>query len=443
MSVDVFYLSWALFDMAYRWFCNFGIHVNVTYVSVYKICCRDYVHSKRQKDIKTNWPFSQKTLQLCRKYNVKDVLPPFQSLDSINTPSLAKSVKEYTGSFSAEHNDVEELAADANKINSSVSEQDREFKSTTTSQSYTDISPGLKSPVLEAEVAILPGTSVVEKPESAVPVSETEIQKSPRKCRLLVKLSNIAEPKSSEDFSMLSEAMASNVCPVCKTFSSSSNTTLNAHIDQCLSGESTVKWAENSKSVKHRIKQRKMRSVVDIYATALHGTLEDLDRRNGTNWASNMGSTAQDVEVFAEEKNETISLVYTENKSENSNEESAAYIDSCGTKVVANKNENNEESAVYIDSSGTKVRILSKFSDGPSSSAGKCNNFPRKVGQKVKARNFLSSKKYLVNNQKTSKCPPEVCHFLLIGLYCRSDQVILCIHLLIPGLCLPFFVLLM
>jgi hypothetical protein len=39
--------------------------------------CRDYVFTTPSKDIKTNWPFSLKNLQLCSKHGVKDVLPPF------------------------------------------------------------------------------------------------------------------------------------------------------------------------------------------------------------------------------------------------------------------------------------------------------------------------------------------------------------------------------
>uniref|UniRef100_A0A803Q7L6 Hapless 8 n=1 Tax=Cannabis sativa TaxID=3483 RepID=A0A803Q7L6_CANSA len=87
--------------------------------------------------------------------------------------------------------------------------------------------------------------------------------------------------------------MASKVCPVCKVFSSSSNTTLNAHIDQCLSVESTSpKWTVDSstKLSRHRIKPRKTKLMVDIYATAIPCTLEDLDRRNGSNWATVVSS---------------------------------------------------------------------------------------------------------------------------------------------------------
>ncbi|KAL7103263.1 hypothetical protein ACP275_08G169200 [Erythranthe tilingii] len=114
--------------------------------------------------------------------------------------------------------------------------------------------------------------------------------------------------------------MASKVCPVCKKFTSSSNTTLNAHIDRCLSEESKVKHstADSRVTIKHIMKPRKTKLMVDIYATALSSTLEDLDRRNGTNW------TSSNLDFSAHE-------------------------------------EKNDECAVYYDSNGTKLRILSKF----------------------------------------------------------------------------------
>ncbi|KAL7088234.1 hypothetical protein ACP275_13G115600 [Erythranthe tilingii] len=165
--------------------------------------------------------------------------------------------------------------------------------------------------------------------------------------------------------------MASKVCPVCKTFSSSSNTTLNAHIDQCLSsGGPTVEWTANPKvSIKHRIKPRKTRLMVDIYETALQCTLEDLDRRNGTNWASsNSGFPAQGLKACAEEKNKAYSSV--------------------------DVGESNEKDAVYIDSKSPKIRSLSKLSDQPSSSFSKyeCGG-PSKIVEKDKCCEFVESKK--------------------------------------------------
>ncbi|KAK6149478.1 hypothetical protein DH2020_017003 [Rehmannia glutinosa] len=337
-----------------------------------KFSIRDYVLSTRAKDIKNNWPFSQKNLQLCLKYGVKDVLPPFQSLDSVKDPSIVKCAGQNSSYSDVKLSELSDPSIGRNlPVNSSGSEEDKEFPSTTTTQSCSDINsiPPLKSPT--------------EKPESAVRASnkvESNIQNTVKKSRLVVKLNNIAEQKSNEDLafdtSVISETMASKVCPVCKTFSSSSNTTLNAHIDQCLSGESTVKWTTNSKVIKHRIKPRKTRLMVDIYETALHGTLEDLDRRNGTNWASNLGFPAQDLEACAVEKNKPCSSVNIEDI--------------------------NEDGAVYIDSNGTKLRILSKLSDLPSNANASYDCGPSKLVKTDQGNKFLSSKKkkYLVQKQK-------------------------------------------
>lgn len=174
--------------------------------------------------------------------------------------------------------------------------------------------------------------------------------------------------KSKEDScgTTTESVMASKTCPICKTFSSASNTTLNAHIDQCLSVDSSVPPVSikpnkprvkpvdsavppvSSKpnkprvtsvdsavlpaSSKPRVKpQVKVKTLVDIYATAKECTLEDLDRRNGTQWAS---------------------------------------VLSCTNRVAADKCEVSKKrkaspvgvGPVYIDAKGQKLRILTEFS---------------------------------------------------------------------------------
>lgn len=349
---------------------------------------------------------------------MKDVLPPFQTLESVRNTSIGNWVAE-----DARSNSVVKLsrlsddpslknisrklvALDIENIKSSSSGEDKEDPSNTASlsRSYGNSVPLINDSCLEPEAQNLPGSSV-EIPESVIPSSskvEINTQNPVKKCKLIVKLSNIAEPKSNEESSfntfVVSETMASKVCPVCKTFTSSSNTTLNAHIDQCLSGESNVKWTTDSKVIKHRIKPRKTRLMVDIYATALSSTLEDLDRRNGTNWASNLGFPAQDLNVYTEEKDNTHSSVNREDK--------------------------NDEGAVYYDSNGTKLRILSKFSDLQSDSNAKDDSGHRKLVKRDKGSKLLSSKKNknLVQTHKILSYPhvqrssypgvdhcPEVC----------------------------------
>ncbi|KAH7859528.1 hypothetical protein Vadar_002208 [Vaccinium darrowii] len=316
-----------------------------------KFSIRDYVFSARSKDINTNWPFSQKNLQLCLKHGVKDLLPPFQPLESVGYRCIEQSTAETSlinkqnitdldgkPSFSSMASDhflsassdnpgscSQNLAVDIVDIGLEGSEgvkRDNQVQLTTNSQSHceTDSIPADKS--------------------------QSKNQTQIKKCRLVVKVgSGVADPSSNGDHVIksvaVSETMASNVCPVCRTFTSYSNTTLNAHIDQCLSPESNMGWPPNSRVIKHRIKSRKMRLMTDIYATAPYCTLEELDRRNGTNWALNTSFPTQENVDCVEEEKERVALV--------------------------NLKEKGDEGAVYIDANGTKVRILSKFNDASSS----------------------------------------------------------------------------
>ncbi|KAH7689195.1 hypothetical protein IHE45_03G081100 [Dioscorea alata] len=132
--------------------------------------------------------------------------------------------------------------------------------------------------------------------------------------------------------------MASKVCPVCKVFASTSNTTLNAHIDQCLSSDTNTNNVVTNLS-KAKVKPRKKRLMTDIYTTAPHCTLKDLDRRNGTTWASDLSFVAPASEINTEVKRPKIA------------------------RLDIKDDEN--DGAVYVDSNGIKLRILSKFNDAP------------------------------------------------------------------------------
>lgn len=344
--------------------------------------------STRGKDIKNNWPFSQKNLQLCLKHGVKDVLPPFQSLDSVGNPSTVDALR-YSDVKYPKLNNGKRPAVSIEDTNWSEFEEDKEFPSTTTTQLCADKNSALpiRNRSSEPETQYLPVPQSEKKPESKK--AENNIQSPVKKCRLVSKLnSTTGEPKSNEDSAVntvvVSESMASKVCPVCKTFTSSSNTTLNAHIDQCLSGESTVKWTASTKVIKHRIKPRKTKLMVDIYETALSCTLEDLDKRNGTNWASNMGLHPQDLEDSMEE------------------EEKKTY-------PQFDFEDMNEEGDVYIDSSGTKLRILSKPNHHPPSKLNINDSRTSHLVKRDKGIKLLSTKKkkkkHSVHNlelQKTS-----------------------------------------
>ncbi|XVF70992.1 hypothetical protein PTKIN_Ptkin11bG0206400 [Pterospermum kingtungense] len=366
------------------------------------VYCRDYVFSARSKDIKKNWPFSPKNLQLCLKHGLKDPLPPFQPLDTVRNQSIERCVVETNRienqttrtfdeepspstqhlvleSFDDAHVSNHKLVSTCTDDNSCRfrGEHENDLPSTSSvSQSDIDSVPIDKQSNLPLET----DTSVEESAEvqaaAAFKSQKTESTTRPpsKKCRLIVKFGAQSDRSSTEDFAsncpVVSESMASKVCPVCKTFSSSSNTTLNAHIDQCLSVESTPKWTVDSKLTRHRIKPRKTRLMVDVYATAKPCTLEELDKRNGTSWATPSDISGQDferLEIRDEGKKQRVPLI--------------------------NPEDTGDVGAVYVDANGTKLRILSKFNDVPSVSkpgedVGTLKSFKGGKGSK-----FFSTKK--------------------------------------------------
>lgn len=387
-----------------------------------KFSIRDYVFSTRSKDITNNWPFSQEKLQVCLKHGMTEVLPPFQPLDALrelDDPPQEKCNARLVDPEKSSNSDGKlyrpsdefvfvdsDDGCDAKKLVVSGSQGDKDFPSTTQSCSDADSAsvPTKRTPpplgsednnkknnsnnntsqeqFIAKSEAVIPPPKSSSKPEAVV-----------KKCKFIVKLSHLGHTAGvKEDAAMnnnnsymVSEAMASKVCPVCKTFSSSSNTTLNAHIDQCLclSGDSATKWPGDSRVInKHRIKPRKMRSMADIYETALHCTLEELDRRNGTNWASNSSMPpAQETQISAHKH------------------------DGGFSPPSNNSDESPNQSAVYIDANGTKLRILSKFNDPSSDCKSSDDPRPRKL---MKGGKFLLAKKkkknhHLQKQQKLSK----------------------------------------
>ncbi|KAB5521987.1 hypothetical protein DKX38_026306 [Salix brachista] len=329
---------------------------------------RDYVFKARSKDIKNSWPFSQKQLQLCLKHGVKDVLPQFQPFDTVRNQFFKRCIGETSSvekeNISKRSNSDKEASRPVNRvlldsfddtqlnnklaescvdISSCRSEEENDFPSTTTSE--INSVPDNRQPGSPLETQTLVKAAVeVEAPVT----NRTGSTSRPlaKKCRLIVKFGGSSDRSSAEDIASncttTSETMASKVCPVCKTFSSSSNTTLNAHIDQCLSVEPTPKWTADSKPTRYRIKPRKTRLMVDIYATAQYCTLEELDRRNGTSWATMSNLPAQDTQkndAPNEGKKQRVSTIHPEDAG--------------------------DVGPVYIDADGTKVRILSQFNDRP------------------------------------------------------------------------------
>ncbi|KAK4341970.1 hypothetical protein RND71_037786 [Anisodus tanguticus] len=364
-----------------------------------KFSIREYVFRTRRTDIRTNWPFSQENLQFCLKHGATDLLPPFDqsvkdnrhvnilqgcAVDNRLTDkdNIVTSEKEHVklddDPLSTSSRCIPKLVVDYRNINSSGSDRDKVFRSTITSRSCSESAERNRC---SGKVLLPPMSNK----------SGSTVQPPAKKCKLIVKFGdrNVEEENTTNSF-MVSEVMASKVCPVCKTFTSSSNTTLNAHIDQCLSGESsTVKWTANPKVIKqYKIKPRKMRLMVDIYETAKCCTLEDLDRRNGTNWASNPRLYIRETEVPTVEKLEKAPPVSVE--------------------CTAN------EGAVYIDANGTKVRILSKFNDEQPASSKPVNDPLQKnsVDGDKRSKFILTKKRkkknHIQKHHKLLKSAPKI-----------------------------------
>ncbi|CAH2069773.1 unnamed protein product [Thlaspi arvense] len=282
---------------------------------------RDYAYSNRKKNIKKNWPFSSKSLQLFSTHGVTDPLPPFQKFSTVRnqfeTTACSSSAKQVVLSYVHQGRDLAKLGLDQ-----TIAETG---KAVCTQSRIIDNGSYKSASVSKSKVEIVVAATSNNKNNS-----------HSRKCaRGMMK----SKEDSSGGLVAASEStMASKTCPICRTFSSASNTTLNAHIDQCLSVDSALPPVVSSKPSKPRVKPRmKVKTMVDIYASAKGCTLEDLDKRNGTKWAS--------------------ILSYT-------------------NRVVADKSEVSKKrkvspvgvGPVYIDAKGQKLRILTEFSEKKASS---------------------------------------------------------------------------
>ncbi|KAJ0965247.1 hypothetical protein J5N97_026385 [Dioscorea zingiberensis] len=287
-------------------------------------CIRNHVFESRSKNIGLNWPFRQHCLQICLSRGINDVLPPYEPPDLVRVKCSKKRIVECSQT---------ELKVDVSRNEFVLEESVVEVQSivTTPDQTARNSSPN-------SELLSLVHVSRGVSEESSELQRKLEV--SEKKCKLVVKLGSSSEITREEDLasncSEISDPMASKVCPVCRIFVSTSNTTLNAHIDQCLSSETDGKSLVNSSS-NIKVKPRKKRLMVDIYATAPRCSLEDLDRRNGRTWASDSAVLAPTSEVNTEAKRPKL----------------------CPEDTGADEN----EGAVYVDSNGIKLRILSKFND--------------------------------------------------------------------------------
>ncbi|KAG0488676.1 hypothetical protein HPP92_007487 [Vanilla planifolia] len=136
--------------------------------------------------------------------------------------------------------------------------------------------------------------------------------------------------------------MTPNVCPVCRTFSSISNTALNAHMDSCLVMAMNTNWVGETIS-KAMVKPRKRRLMEDIYATAPRCTLDELERRNGTRQPSELGLVSLIAEVA-----KAPNLLQLETK--DSRSEGAAPL---STPAMAHDE-------IYVDDEGSQIQLSRK-----------------------------------------------------------------------------------
>ncbi|KAI4320867.1 hypothetical protein MLD38_034306 [Melastoma candidum] len=346
---------------------------------------REYVFRSRSKDISANWPFSQKNLQICLQHGVTEVLPPFKCIDAVNCHSFEISKFEnrsfvgkdcFSGfqsvpSSSKSKVPSPECTAVLNVDGAAASSEQLSMLQSPTKGN----TPLVAVQVSQPSTVLLPRKTVI--PPASFE-SESLAQEAGKKCRLIVKFGAKSERSSGDDAASnctsVPENMGSKVCPVCKTFSSSSNTTLNAHIDQCLSLESMPKGL----AIRHRIKPRKTRLMVDIYETAKRCTVEELNRRNGLACTNSLIMDAPTVDAVPGEKGWP------------------------GRQMVR-AGDPNDDGAVYIDANGTKLRILSKFSDASTESGSIKHVRSKKSSQQKKGIGMFKKKMKKLHGQKIYK----------------------------------------
>lgn len=332
---------------------------------------RDYVFKSRSKDIGINWPFSEQSLQFCSDNGIRDVLPPFETLSlmraccsrrRVNSDKVPRCSKNKQITQSRE--DGIELAVSSDQSKLSLREKRREFKD------CEEDNPDNRLIGSESDI----NATLTTSHNLVKGISDKQ---SCKNCRLAVELCSYSGSGRRENLvsglTIAADPMASKVCPVCKSFISTSNTTLNAHIDQCLSYKQSNAAMNVTGCPKAEVKPRKKRLMVDIYTTAPHCTLEELDKRNGTTWATDLSLVAPVSDAKLETDKKLSTAADTVNQG--------------------------DVGDIYVDSHGTKLLILSKYNDSPP--------FASRKGFKLKKNGKESRTNYLIAKKKSLKvkCP--------------------------------------
>ncbi|KAL6845814.1 hypothetical protein ACP4OV_024389 [Aristida adscensionis] len=378
-----------------------------------KFSIRDYVFASRSKGIKKSWPFHPHSLQLCLKRGVKDPLPPFEPPDLIRSPPLNTFTTFIQSAVCSEANACVGQVKTKDVASSNVNASDINFQSCQPIDESLGPSPYTSPEDGRSGIDQVGSTNESDHTDEAIPIDQRDnsctkssretavavpsrrskhldstCEPSEKKCKLVVKLGSSTDIRRTEDLasnsSTVSDPMASKTCPVCKIFASTSNTTLNAHIDQCLSVESNT-GPVDTVPVKHKVKPRKKGLMVDIYKNSLPSTLEDLDRRNGTNWAMELAPSTVNKEDSAEDQSLEV--------------------------VPSDPRHEQREGDVYVDSNGIKIRILSKCNDAPlvlkegpgSKKVTKHDTGKRILMSKKLKSKMLKKRKLKMNGKKYSK----------------------------------------
>lgn len=329
---------------------------------------RDYAFDSRSKGIKRSWPFRPQSLELCLKHGVKNLLPPFEPPDLLRSKSFYTCIDFEQSAVCSDSDAFVGLVKTREAVSSNVNTTGINLQScqladeslgpsqytppedrkTATDRGGNTNEPGHGNEVIQADEEDKICTKAIRRIEVARPPCRlknlgSSRETSEKKGKLLVNSGSMKNIRQTKDVlsnsSSVLDPNASKTCPVCRVFSSTSNTTLNAHIDQCLYAVSNTEQVVETVIVKPKVKQMKKQLMVDIYKTALPYTLEDLDKRNGTNWAIELSVPTVNKEVCM--KNRSLKV------------------------VPAEARDGERDQDVYVDSNGIKIRILSKSIDAP------------------------------------------------------------------------------
>ncbi|KAH9330171.1 hypothetical protein KI387_002279 [Taxus chinensis] len=128
--------------------------------------------------------------------------------------------------------------------------------------------------------------SIYEETEKATKVAQDEVPagtvSDESECDTIENLNSQATKPGSVRHGICNidnvEVFAVKVCPVCKTFTSTTITAVNAHIDDCLAQASNAE-KKHGKLLKHKSRRQKKRSIVDIFAVVppIQSHLDDLE----------------------------------------------------------------------------------------------------------------------------------------------------------------------